>query len=64
LRPADFIPFSSFEAEADRLLLVSSAFLPIMDKTQQVIALTQLRKSVEKLGSSTEVGTFHIIHQL
>lgn len=25
-----------------------------MDKTQQVIALTQLRKSVEKLGSSTE----------
>ncbi|KAJ6910831.1 sec14 cytosolic factor isoform X1 [Populus alba x Populus x berolinensis] len=25
-----------------------------MDKTQQIIALTQLRKSVEKLGSSTE----------
>ncbi|KAF9677470.1 hypothetical protein SADUNF_Sadunf08G0111000 [Salix dunnii] len=25
-----------------------------MDKTQQEIALTQLRKSVEKLGSSTE----------
>ncbi|KAJ6988247.1 hypothetical protein NC653_021240 [Populus alba x Populus x berolinensis] len=54
LRPADAIPFSFFEAVADRLLLVSSAFLPIMDKTQQIIALTQLRKSVEKLGSSTE----------
>ncbi|KAB5544878.1 hypothetical protein DKX38_012990 [Salix brachista] len=52
--PAESIPNSFFEAGADRLLLASSAFLPMMDKTQQQIALTQLRKSVEKLGSSTE----------
>ncbi|KAG6759493.1 hypothetical protein POTOM_035974 [Populus tomentosa] len=40
------LSWSQFEAAADRLSL--------MDKTQQEVALTQLRKSVQKLGSSTD----------
>ncbi|KAG6757615.1 hypothetical protein POTOM_037935 [Populus tomentosa] len=40
------LSWSQFVAEADRLSL--------MDKTQQEVALTQLRKSVQKLGSSTD----------
>ncbi|KAJ6890878.1 hypothetical protein NC651_024398 [Populus alba x Populus x berolinensis] len=40
------LSWSQFEAEADSLSL--------MDKTQQEVALTQLRKSVQKLGSSTD----------